>query len=141
MEKDCRSEAGGIQIPSQLIVCGFKEGNACNSSMLQSIFDEYGDIAANCRLESVSTRAYYLECLCSVVQELQSTSLMQMTKAKVKEMLAVLKDVETAQIDVDWLRDILSEVSEAIDVVTQHQTIEAAKVNCVVDEIKGGCNW
>ncbi|KAK0580552.1 hypothetical protein LWI29_003348 [Acer saccharum] len=100
------------------------------SSLLQSIFDKYGDIAANCRLESASMRAYYLECLCSVVQELQSTSLMQMTKTKVREMLAVLKDVETAQINVDWLRDILNEVSEAIDVVTQHQTIETAKANC-----------
>lgn len=66
-----------------------------------------------------------------MVQELQSTSLMQMTKAKVKEMMAVLKDVESAQIDVDWLRNILNEISEAIEFSTQHQTIDAAKANCV----------
>ena len=101
------------------------------SSILQSIISRYGDIAANCKLESNSMRAYYLECLCSVVQELQSTSLMQMTKAKVKEMMAVLKDVESAQIDVDWLRNILNEISEAIEFGTQHQTIDAAKANCV----------
>ncbi|KAL9417523.1 hypothetical protein AB3S75_040493 [Citrus x aurantiifolia] len=100
------------------------------SSILQSIISRYGDIAANCNLESNSMRAYYLECLCSVVQELQSTSLMQMTKAKVKEMMAVLKDVESAQIDVDWLRNILNEISEAIEFSTQHQTIDAAKANC-----------
>ncbi|KAK4852208.1 hypothetical protein QYF36_021982 [Acer negundo] len=45
-------------------------------------------------------------------------------------MLVVLKDDETSQINVDWLRDILSKVLEAIDIVTQHQTIEATKANC-----------
>ncbi|KAJ4715971.1 Phospholipase-like protein [Melia azedarach] len=99
------------------------------SSTLQSILNKYGDIAANCKLESNSMRAYYLECLCSVVQELQSISFSQMTKAKVREMLAVLKDVESAQIDVDWLRNILNEISDAIEFTTHQQTIEAAKAN------------
>ncbi|GAV68998.1 PEARLI-4 domain-containing protein [Cephalotus follicularis] len=100
------------------------------SSILQSIIDKYGDIAANCKLESVSMRSSYLECLCSVVQELQCTPLTQLTKAKVREMLAVLKDVESAQIDVRWLRSVLNDVFETIDFIGQHQTIEAAKANC-----------
>lgn len=75
-------------------------------------------------------RAYYLECLCAVVQELQATSFMQITKAKVKEMLAVVKDVESAQIDVDWLRNILNDISEAIELTARHETIERAKVTC-----------
>ncbi|KAL5856126.1 hypothetical protein ACOSQ4_005928 [Xanthoceras sorbifolium] len=128
--EDSDDEEAESVISDSCVSVGKYHVKARISSILQSIFDKYGDVAANCRLESVSMRAYYLECLCSVVQELQSTSLMQMTKAKVKEMLAVLKDVESAQIDVDWLRDILSEVSEALEVVTQHQTIEAAKANC-----------
>ncbi|TXG64853.1 hypothetical protein EZV62_011847 [Acer yangbiense] len=128
--EDSDDEEAQSVISDSCVSVGKYHVKARISSLLQSIFDKYGDIAANCRLESASMRAYYLECLCSVVQELQSTSLMQMTKIKVREMLAVLKDVETAQINVDWLRDILSEVSEAIDVVTQHQTIEAAKANC-----------
>ncbi|KAK3193737.1 hypothetical protein Dsin_025047 [Dipteronia sinensis] len=128
--EDSDDEEAHSVISDSCVSVGKYHVKARISSMLQSIFDKYGDIAANCRLESASMRAYYLECLCSVVQELQSTSLMQMTKAKVSEMLAVLKDVETAQIKVDWLRDILSKVSEAIDVVTQHESIEAAKANC-----------
>ncbi|GKV23994.1 hypothetical protein SLEP1_g33656 [Rubroshorea leprosula] len=99
------------------------------SSTLQSILNKYGDIAANCQLESASIRAYYLECLCSVVQELRSTSFQQLTKAKLKEMLAVLKDVESVHIDVTWLRSILNEFLEVIELVTQRHTIETTKSN------------
>ncbi|MBA0591817.1 uncharacterized protein LOC105762939 isoform X2 [Gossypium raimondii] len=98
------------------------------SSTLQSIFDKYGDIAANCQLESSSMRAYYLECLCAVVQELQSTPFNELTKSKVKEIFAVLKDVESANIDVSWLRALLNEISEAINLASQRQTFEAKKV-------------
>ncbi|XP_039053735.1 uncharacterized protein LOC120195869 [Hibiscus syriacus] len=97
------------------------------SSTLQSILDKHGDIAANCQLESASMRAYYLECLCAVVQDLQFTSFKQLTKAKIKEMFAVLKDVESAKIDVSWLRGPLNEISEAVDLVSQPQTFEAKK--------------
>ncbi|GLT86067.1 hypothetical protein SLE2022_042300 [Rubroshorea leprosula] len=99
------------------------------SSTLQSILNKYGDIAANCQLESASIRAYYLECLCSVVQELRSTSFQQLTKAKLKEMLAVLKDVESVHIDVTWLRSVLNEFLEVIELVTQRHTIETTKSN------------
>ncbi|XP_065865731.1 uncharacterized protein [Euphorbia lathyris] len=103
---------------------------ANTASILQLILDKYGDIAANCKLESTSLRAYYLECLCSVVQELQSSSFNQLTKSKVKEFLAVLKDVESAQIDVSWLRDILNGLTEAVEINNQQQAAEEAKANC-----------
>ncbi|KAE8659448.1 GCIP-interacting family protein isoform 1 [Hibiscus syriacus] len=86
------------------------------------------ETAANCRLESASMRAYYLECLCAVIQDLQFTSFKQLTKAKIKEIFAVLKDVESANIDVSWLRVPLNEISEAFDLVSQLQTFEAKKV-------------
>ncbi|CAK7329473.1 unnamed protein product [Dovyalis caffra] len=100
------------------------------ASILQLIFEKYGDIAANSRLESASMRAYYLECLCFVVQELQSTPFKQLTKSKVREMLAVLKDVESAQIDVSWLRDVLNDLAEGMELSGQHQAAEEAKSNC-----------
>uniref|UniRef100_A0A6M2F5V9 Phospholipase-like protein n=1 Tax=Populus davidiana TaxID=266767 RepID=A0A6M2F5V9_9ROSI len=100
------------------------------ASILQLILDKYGDIAAGSRLESASMRAYYLECLCSVVHELQCTSFKQLTKSKVSEMLAVLKDVESAQIDVSWLRDILNDLAEGVELRGQHQAAEEAKSKC-----------
>ncbi|XP_021906473.1 uncharacterized protein LOC110821070 isoform X3 [Carica papaya] len=103
------------------------------SSILESIFDKYGDIAAGCQLESVSMRGYYLECLCSVVQELKSISFNQLTKSKVREMLAVLNDVESAKIEVEWLRDVLNELLLATELNSQCQIMESTKANCKHD--------
>ncbi|XP_022748390.1 uncharacterized protein LOC111297998 [Durio zibethinus] len=114
-------------ISDSCVSVGKHHVKASISSILQSIIDKYGDIAANCQLESASMRAYYLECLCAVVQELHSTSFKQLTKAKLKEMFAVLKDVESVHIDVSWLRTLLNEISEAIELVNQRQALEAKK--------------
>ncbi|ESQ50828.1 hypothetical protein EUTSA_v10022729mg [Eutrema salsugineum] len=86
--------------------------NSCVSTILRSIIGKHGDIAANCRLESASMRSRYLECLCSLMQELGSTPVAQMTKLKVKEMLAVIKDLESVNIDVGWLRSVLEEFAQ-----------------------------
>lgn len=79
------------------------------STILQSIIDKHGDVAENCRLESASMRSRYLECMCSLMQELGSTPVAQLTELKVKEMLAVVKDLESVNIDVGWLRSVLEE--------------------------------
>lgn len=100
------------------------------SSILQSIFDKYGDIAAGCQLESIAMRSYYLECVCFVVQELQAKQVMQLSKSKVKEMLAILKDAESVGIDVGWLRRVLSENAEALELISEHRAMEVAKANC-----------
>ncbi|XVF45551.1 hypothetical protein PTKIN_Ptkin02bG0215300 [Pterospermum kingtungense] len=125
-ESDEEEEVESV-ISDSCVSVGKYHVKASISSILQSIFDKYGDIAANCQLESASMRAYYLECLCAVVQELHSTSFKQLTKAKVKEMFSVLKDVESAGIDVSWLRALLNEISEGVELVSQLQTIEAKK--------------
>lgn len=100
------------------------------SSILQSIFDKYGDVAASCKLESNVIRSYYLECVCYVVQELKRTSDKQLTKSKVKEMSAMLKDVESSGMDVGWLRLMLNECAESVDLMSQHRAVEVAKANC-----------
>ncbi|CAL8177249.1 unnamed protein product [Prunus armeniaca] len=100
------------------------------SSILQSIVDKYGDIAASCQLESIVIRSYYLECVCYVVQELKRTSIKQLTKPKVKEMLSMLKDVESSGMDVGWLRLIINKCAEATELVSQHRAFETAKANC-----------
>ncbi|KAE8672879.1 Phospholipase-like protein family, putative isoform 2 [Hibiscus syriacus] len=125
-ESDDDEEVESV-ISDSCVSVGKYHVKASISTALQSIFDKYGDIAANCHLESASMRAYYLECLCAVVQELHSTPFKQLTKAKIKEMFAVLKDVESAGIDVDWLRALLNEISEAIELVSQRPTLEIKK--------------
>lgn len=97
--------------------------------ILRAIFNKYGDIGANVQLESAVMRTYYVECVCFVVQELQSTSIMEFTKSKVKELKAILKDVESAKLQVSWLQSILNEVAEYIELISQHQAVEMAKAN------------
>lgn len=80
-----------------------------SSPILTGIIEKHGDIAQDCKLESDSMRSRYLECLCSLMQELRSTPVGQLTKLKVKEMLAVLKDLESVNIEVAWLRLVLEE--------------------------------
>ncbi|KAJ1399010.1 Phospholipase-like [Sesbania bispinosa] len=99
------------------------------ASILLSILDKYGDIGASCHLESVAMRSYYIECVCFVVQELQSDSIMQLSKSKVNELLAILKDVESAKLRVAWLRNTLDEIAENIGLFNEHQDVEAAKAN------------
>lgn len=98
--------------------------------ILRSIFDKYGDIGQSCHLESVAMRSYYMECVCYVVQELQASSAMELTKSKVKELMAILKDVESAQLRVAWLHSILEEIVENMESIYHHQEVETAKANC-----------
>ncbi|KAG5033601.1 hypothetical protein GLYMA_04G003100v4 [Glycine max] len=99
-------------------------------SILQSILHKYGDIGANCHLESVAMRSYYIECVCFVVQELHnSSSVMQLSKSKVKELLAILKDVESAQLSVAWLASALDELAQNIELINRYQEVEAQKDN------------
>lgn len=100
------------------------------ASILEAILEKYGDIAENCRLESIAMRSYYLECICFVVQELQNNSFLHLTKPKIKEMLAIVKDMEASRVNVGWLHRILDELSEVSEFTTQHQTIKAAKTKC-----------
>ncbi|KAE8716849.1 Phospholipase-like protein family, putative isoform 2 [Hibiscus syriacus] len=125
-ESDEEEEVESV-ISDSCVSVGKYHVKASISIILQSIFNKYGDIAANCHLESASMRAYYLECLCAVVQELDSTPFNQLTKAKIKEMFAVLKDVESAGIDVNWLRGLLNEISEGMELVSKRPTFEVKK--------------
>ncbi|KAK2392946.1 phospholipase protein (PEARLI 4) family protein [Trifolium repens] len=96
--------------------------------ILQTILDKYGDIGASCDLESVVMRSYYMECVCFVVQELQSSS-DSISKSKVNELLGIVKDVESAHLRVAWLRNALDEIVENIELISQQQDMENEKAN------------
>lgn len=127
-EDSCEEEAESVISESRVSVGKYnvKESFA---SILLSILDKYGDIGASCQLESVAMRSYYIECVCFVVQELQSESVRNLTKSKVNELLAILKDVESAHLRVAWLRIALDEIADNIELITHHQDVEAAKAN------------
>ena len=116
-------------MPESRISVGGYHVKESYAPILRSILDKYGDIGASCHLESVVMRSYYIECVCFVVQELQSTSIMRLNESKVKELLAIVKDVESAHLRVAWLRSILDEIAENIELIHQHQDVDVAKAN------------
>lgn len=100
--------------------------------ILQTILDKYGDIGASCDLESVVMRSYYMECVCFVVQELQSSS-DTISKSKVNELSDIVKDVESAHLRVAWLRNALDEIAENIELISHQQDMETEKANYDVE--------
>ncbi|CAH2073121.1 unnamed protein product [Thlaspi arvense] len=100
------------------------------SSTLQSIFDKYGDITSESKLQSLSTRTYHLETLAKVVIELQSTPLHRLSESRAGEILAIVKDIETAKIRAGWLRSTLEDVVEATRFIKKRDTVVMDKEAC-----------
>ncbi|KAG2291035.1 hypothetical protein Bca52824_037704 [Brassica carinata] len=100
---------------------------------LQAIIDKHGDIAASSKLQSNVTRSYYLESLAAVVMELRTTSLRDLTKTRVAEMAAVVKDMESVKIDVSWLRKAMAELGEAVEHAGEYEAAKAEREVCERD--------
>ncbi|CAF2351914.1 hypothetical protein HID58_039376 [Brassica napus] len=115
---------------SGVVSVGEYKVKASLSSTLQSIFDKYGDIASDSKIQSLSTRTYHLETLAEVVLELQSTPLHRLTESRASEILAIVKDIETAKIRVSWFRSVLEEVVEATRFIKRHDTVAREKEVC-----------
>lgn len=115
---------------SDVVSVGEYKVKASLFSTLQSIFDKYGDITSNSKLQSLSTRIYHLETLAEVVIELQSTPLRRLSEARASEILSIVKDIETAKIQVGWLWSILEEVLEATRYFNRRETVVMEKEAC-----------
>ncbi|CAN6918110.1 unnamed protein product [Brassica oleracea] len=108
-----------------------------SSAILSAVIEKHGDIAQDCKLESDSMRSRYLECLCSLMQELRSTPVGQLTKVKVKEMLAVLKDLESVNIEVAWLRSVLEEFARFQEDAETEKERKEGLVKAKREELEG----
>ncbi|XP_028765699.1 uncharacterized protein LOC114723654 [Neltuma alba] len=127
-DEDSEGETESVASEPRLPVGGYRVRESY-APILRSILNKYEDIGESVQLESAVMRTYYMECVCFVVRELQTTSITEFTKSKVKELMAILKDVESAQIQVAWLRSILNEVAEYIELINRHQATEMAKAH------------
>ncbi|KAI6677562.1 hypothetical protein NL676_038358 [Syzygium grande] len=83
-----------------------------------------------CRMESIAMRSYCLECVCLMVHDVRSSLTTQPTESKLREMSAVLKDLESSQIKVDWLRQVLERLSKSGELITQCDAIKVEKAKC-----------
>jgi chromosome segregation ATPase len=103
------------------------------SETLQAIIDKHGDIAASSKLQAMATRSYYLESLAAVVMELKKTVLRDLTKTRVAEIAAVVKDMESVKINVSWLKTAVTELAEAVEYFGQYDTAKVEKEVCERD--------
>nr|GEY37876.1 phospholipase-like protein [Tanacetum cinerariifolium] len=76
--------------------------------ILESIFKKHGDIAANCSFKTESIRASFLELVCDVVKQIQTTELI----ATMEEIECKVSEAEAANINVSWLRSHLDDVKK-----------------------------
>ncbi|KAJ4869392.1 hypothetical protein Rs2_49059 [Raphanus sativus] len=100
------------------------------STTLQTILDKQGDIAASSKLQSSSTRSFYLESLATAVMELKSTALRDLTKYRVAEIEAVVKDMDSVKIDVSWLKTAVKELAEAVECFGRYDAAKMEKEEC-----------
>ncbi|KAJ0243274.1 Phospholipase-like protein [Hirschfeldia incana] len=118
---------------SNVVSVGEYKVKASLASTLQSIFDKYGDITSDSKLQSLATRTYHLETLAEVVLELQSTPLLRLSESRAREVLAIVKDIEIAKIRVSWLRSVLEEVVEATRFIHRRDEVAIEKEACDED--------
>lgn len=128
-ENNCQEEVHSVALDSRVSVGKYHVKESV-SSTLRAIFDKYGDIAESCRMESIAMRSYCLECVCLVVHDLRSSSTAQLPDSKLQEMSAVLKDLESSQIKVDWLRHVVESLSKYRELTTQQDGVKVEKAKC-----------
>ncbi|RID70489.1 hypothetical protein BRARA_C02503 [Brassica rapa] len=131
-ENETREDVQSTQSESIVSVGDYKV-RASVSATLEQILDKHGDIASASKLHSLATRSYYLDMLASVAFELQTTPLKHLKESRVVEMLAIVRDVESVKIKVDWLKPVLEEIVEAVKHYDQHEMSVMEKEVCQGD--------
>ncbi|KAI3512722.1 hypothetical protein L1887_20041 [Cichorium endivia] len=93
--------------PESCIICvrGYNVKNSF-APILEAIFMRHGDIAAECTFETASLRPSFLEVVCEVVMQLQ-TSDDSTIISKIEEIERKVSEAEAAKIHVSWLRSQL----------------------------------
>ncbi|KAJ8553364.1 hypothetical protein K7X08_024042 [Anisodus acutangulus] len=81
--------------------------------LLEKIFHKYGDIARNSSFTSVTFSSSLLELVCDTYTKLEATDLPSITSTELQSMLAAVRDLESAKIDVGWLHQRLNDISQA----------------------------
>ncbi|KAM3380236.1 hypothetical protein P3S68_005809 [Capsicum galapagoense] len=103
--------------------------------VLQKIFFKYGDIAMNCSFSSMIFSSSLLEFVCDICKKLEETDFLSITLKEIRSMLAEVRDLESAKIDVGWLSRRLNEISQAKQLLWDSCKLKEAKArNLVVME-------
>lgn len=94
------------------------------SHTLQAIIQKHGNIAKDFELESPSVLSAALENICTVLQELKSTTFNNATPKQLYGFYSVVRDAEKLKLNVKWLREGLDRISETVGMVYHYEEAE-----------------
>ncbi|KAK3026551.1 hypothetical protein RJ639_041848 [Escallonia herrerae] len=99
--------------------------------LLRSIFLKRGDIARASIFQSPTARSNALEMLCGIYQKLENAEFKYVTLVELESMLGVVQDLESARLEVWWLRERLDEVCKALRLSRGYPNLKVALAsNC-----------
>ncbi|XP_059623569.1 uncharacterized protein LOC132266652 isoform X2 [Cornus florida] len=124
---DDLDEVGSFLDPALVTVNGYRVKPEW-ASLLRAIFLRYGDIAKDCCFVStIRSRSFLLEIICEIIQKLQDTEFVHFTPADLNSMLDQVCDLETAKLEVGWLRQRLDDISEAMRLFRGYSNLKEAQ--------------
>ncbi|XP_074295170.1 uncharacterized protein LOC141623035 [Silene latifolia] len=112
-EKMCNfDEVDSFGSESNLVSVGGYKVKPKYEFPLGHILSKYGDIGVNCSL-TVKFRSLCMEHLCDIIQNLMDTNIVAITDDDLEEMMGHVGDLEKQNLDIEWLKERLNEISEA----------------------------
>ncbi|KAM7516197.1 hypothetical protein LguiA_005780 [Lonicera macranthoides] len=122
--------------PSLVTVIGYRVKEQM-APLLRSIISKYGDIGKECTFQSLEIRSSLMERVCGIYQNLEKTESLLFTPVELKSTLDVVDDLESARVNVRWLRKRLDEINEAFQLSKGYSALkEALASNLIATERK-----
>ncbi|XP_062076275.1 uncharacterized protein LOC133781228 [Humulus lupulus] len=112
---------------SSLVTIGGYKIKQASVPLLEAIFQNYGDIAANCTLVSTQGRSRFLEDVCEIVKTLQDPNFLKITQEEIQSKFDYVCDLLNLNIQVWWLQKRLADILEAKQFVKQSSTLKWEK--------------
>ncbi|KAL7089813.1 hypothetical protein ACP275_12G001000 [Erythranthe tilingii] len=81
--------------------------------LLRAVFDKHGDITSECVLKSPKILSHHLEDLCDIYMKLEGTTIGDITRIELDNMIEQVDDFERVKMKVGWIRKRLELISRA----------------------------
>ncbi|KAF8399266.1 hypothetical protein HHK36_015131 [Tetracentron sinense] len=124
MNEDTQSQGTSDAPTAGSIVVGGYKVRPSSAPVLRAVFNRHRDIASGCRLKDVTTKAFFLEVVCSVVMEMQQKSVKSLRRSDLERWDRLLADSEAVGIQIDWIRTRTTELASMMDAACKFTAIE-----------------
>lgn len=122
-------DSGDDEVDSSavLVSVGCYKVKKASAPMLRSIFEKHGDIAANCILTTAAGRSMFLQTVCDIMHKLLASKFVDVSESEIKDMLDVVKEMGTLDLQLGWLQKRLEEILDSIKLIKEYPNLKEAK--------------